>query len=92
MTEVKKELSQVTLTVGPKGRLIKGGISFTGNAASLATGGRLTNWLPQIIIAAKRARTQKLLKRKYGVEPAAEKKTPEVKKPEVKAPVVPAKK
>ncbi len=85
MAEEKKETSQVILTVGPKGRLVKGGIEFTGNAASLASGGRLTNWLPQIIIAAKRYRTEKHLKRKYDFDKAEAEKA-KIIKPESKSP------
>ncbi len=83
---------RVIIHVGPKGRIKKGGVEFLDGSASIITGGRLQNWLPQLVLAAKSYRIGGLLKRKYGVEKDSEGVAEVVKPAEVSKPTVKNKK
>ncbi len=66
LADIKKTtFPVVVIALSHTGRIKSDGIRFLNRAASLASGGRCLNWMQQIQLAAKRARTNDVLGRKY---------------------------
>ena len=74
---------RVIIDVGPKGRIKN--VRFEGSAAGILTGGRLTGWLPRLMLEAKKVRHARKIERRYDAKVDMSEEAKKSSKPRAKA-------